>query len=123
MISKQSLAFALALSITAGTASAEMSVAVFKQGSRFRENSPERLQYDAFLNGVAEGISYSDTMAGKTGKRLYCTPGRFVLDGAAVAQLVRQELNQAGAMNNTKLDQYAISLLAIHGLQTTYPCK
>jgi hypothetical protein len=80
-------------------------------------NSSEVLQI--YVNGLWEGILWTDAKIGPTGqKQIYCPPKGLVINGPDI-----KEILDAKARSVSSDDIYPVALVVLDALKAMYPCK
>jgi hypothetical protein len=89
-------------------------------------NRTEVAELKLYIGGMGEGILWANSEATSKKTPLYCEPDKLELVADNYIGMIDgqiKKLSQPGGVTKAELDDFAIGVLLLKGLEETFPCK
>jgi hypothetical protein len=89
-------------------------------------NKSEVAEMKLYISGIGEGMLWANSEATRMKTPLYCEPEKLELVADNYLGMIDgqiRKLSQEGGATKTELDNVAIGVLLLKGLEETFPCN
>lgn len=79
-----------------------------------------------YISGIGEGLLWANSEETRRKTPLYCMPEKLELVTDNYVALIDgqiKKLSQRGGATKAELDDFAVGVLLLNGLEATFPCK